>query len=84
MEFKPLKEWQLVFGGAIKASSLRAEVLAGRLKGIRVRPGCNAPILISAQEMKRWLEEVAGKRAIAISPSMAAAANRQGRLANGN
>lgn len=76
--FKPLKEWQLVFGGAIKASSLRAEVLEGRMKGIRVRPGCNAPILISEKEMMRWLEEVAGKRTIALSPSKAAAANRAG------
>lgn len=58
-----------MFHGAIKASSLRAEVLAGRLKAIRVRPGCNAPILISEQEMMRWLKEDAGKRTIVLSPS---------------
>ncbi|MBK8207218.1 MAG: hypothetical protein IPK87_10605 [Planctomycetes bacterium] len=76
MQFKPLKEWQSVFGGAIKASSLRAEVLAGRLKGIRVRPGCNAPILVSVQEMKRWLDEVAAKRRLVLSPTEAANARK--------
>ncbi|MCA8916703.1 MAG: hypothetical protein H6839_03740 [Planctomycetes bacterium] len=82
-EFHPLNEWELLFRGAIKASTLRKEVLAGNIRAIRSRPGCNAKILISVKEMKRWLQEVASKRTIALSPSMAAEANRRGRCGHG-
>lgn len=75
-KFRTLKEWEEYFSGHIKASSLRAEIHANRLRCIRVRPGCNAPILVSEAEMERWLSEVAGKRQLALSPAQAALANR--------
>lgn len=78
MKFKTLKEWAEYFGNRIPASTLRAEVLAGHLKAIRARPGCNAPILVAEVEMDRWLREVAGKRQFALSPAEAAAGNRSG------
>jgi hypothetical protein len=74
--FKTLKEWAEHFGNRIPASTLRAEVLAGNLKAIRARPGCNAPILISEGEMARWLRDVAGKRQGALSPAQASHANK--------
>lgn len=55
---------QLGANASIKV--LRAEVLAGRLKCYRLRPGPNAKILISETELARWLEEVAGKRQLAF------------------
>jgi hypothetical protein len=73
--FNPLKEWSEYLG--IPASTLRAEFLAGNLKGIRARPGCNAPILISEAEIARWIENIAGKRQRALSPTEAAVANRE-------
>ncbi len=68
---RTLAEWQTVFSGRIKASTLRAEVRSGNLRVIRARESCNAPILISETEMERWLDEVAGKRQAALSPSEA-------------
>ena len=73
-KFLQLKEWADYFQGRIPASTLRAEIHAGRLRCIRARPGCNAPILISEPEMERWLREVAGKRQAALSPVQAKAA----------
>ena len=58
-------------GGNIPASTLRAEVHAGRLACVRARPGCNAPILLTEKSILRWLEEHAGKRQLALSPVQA-------------
>ena len=77
-KFKTLNQWAAELGGAIPASTLRAEVIAGNLKAIRARESCNAPILISETEMGRWLEEVAGKRRMALSPAEAGKVNAQG------
>lgn len=73
-KFLTLREWEDLFGGRIPASTLRAEIHAGRLHCVRARPGCNAPILVSEQEMERWLREVAGQRQAALSPVQAKAA----------
>lgn len=73
-QFRQLKEWEQYFGGRIPASTLRAEIHAGRLRCIRARPGCNAPILVSEPEMERWLRDVAGQRQSALSPVQARAA----------
>ncbi|MCA8916131.1 MAG: hypothetical protein KDB90_12025 [Planctomycetes bacterium] len=81
-KYLTLKEWEGFFEGRIPASTLRAEIHAGRLRCVRARPGCNAPILISDTEMERWLKEVAGKRQMALSPTEAAAANAAGGDAN--
>ena len=77
-KFRTLKEWSKAFDGHIPASTLRAEVHAGNLKAIRARSSCNAPILISDREMERWLENVAGKRTRALSPSEASSASNSG------
>ncbi len=77
-KYLTLKEWAESFEGRIPASTLRAEIHAGRLRCIRARPGCNAPILVSEAEMERWLKDVAGKRQAALSPTEAAAANASG------
>jgi hypothetical protein len=74
--FKPLKEWAEVLG--IPASTLRAEFSAGNLNGIRARPSCNAPILVSEVEVDRWVREVAGKRQLALSPAQAGKGNAAG------
>jgi len=74
-KLRTLKQWEEYFEGGIPASTLRAEVRAGNIRAIRARPGCNAPILISDKEMARWLDEVAGKRQLALSPTEAARAN---------
>lgn len=73
-KFLTLREWEEFFGGRIPASTLRAEIHAGRLRCIRARPGCNAPILVSEQEMERWLSDVAGQRQAALSPVQARSA----------
>lgn len=73
-QFRSLKEWADYFRGRIPASTLRAEIHAGRLRCIRARPGCNAPILVSEPEMERWLRDVAGRRQAALSPVQAKAA----------
>ncbi len=73
-KYKKLCEWASELG--IPASTFRAEFLAGYLKGIRARPSSNAPILVSEVEMDRWLNEVAGQRKIALSPSEASAVNK--------
>lgn len=78
LNFRTLKEWADYFQGRIPASTLRAEVHAGRLRCIRARPGCNAPILVSELEMERWLREVAGQRQVALSPAQAKSANESG------
>lgn len=77
-KFKTLKEWATQLGDSIPASTLRAEVLAGNINAIRARPSCNAPILISEVEMARWLENVAGKRQLSLSPAQASSANKSG------
>lgn len=73
-QYRTLPEWAEFFGGRIPASTFRAEIHAGRLRCIRARPGCNAPILVSEAEMEHWLRHVAGKRQAALSPAQAAAA----------
>ena len=74
-KLKTLKQWEAHFEGCIPASTLRAEVLAGHIKAIRARASCNAPILISEAEMLRWLNDVAGRRQIALSPVEAGKVN---------
>lgn len=75
-KFFTLNEWEQSLGGRIPASTLRAEIYAGRLRCIRARPGCNAPILVSEAEIERWLNNVAGKRQAALSPAQASEANQ--------
>lgn len=67
-DLKKLHEWEEHFGGRIKARTLREEVRKGNLRAIRVTASCNAPILVSARELDRWLNEVAAKRSVALSP----------------
>lgn len=74
-KYLTLKACASQLGGSIPVSTLRAEVLAGHLKAIRARPGCNAPILVAEVELARWLTEVAGKRVTALSPAEASAVN---------
>ncbi len=76
-KLKTLMEWETHFEGKIKASTLRAEVKAGRLRAIRARPGCNATILVSEDEMARWLTDVAGQRQSALSPMQAGEVSKQ-------
>ena len=66
---KTLQEWEEFFERRIKARTLRDEIRRGRIRAIRVTARCNAPILISATEMDRWLNEVAGSRQLANSPT---------------
>lgn len=68
---KSLAWWESFFEGEIKASALRAEVKAGRLKAYRSRPGCNGKILVDNQDMSTWLREHAGQRHKALSPAEA-------------
>lgn len=58
----------LALGDAVTVKSLRAEVHAGRLRAVRVRPGCNAKILIREEDALEWLEKVAAKRQLVPSP----------------
>jgi hypothetical protein len=76
--FRSLKKWSAELGGGVSVSTLRREFLAGRIKGIRARPSCNAPILISEQEMERWIEEVASRRRNVPSPADVAKDNAEG------
>jgi hypothetical protein len=73
-KLRTLKEWEAHFDGHIPVSTLRAEVQSGNLRGIRARKSCNAPILVSEDEMARWLSEVAGKRQTVLSPTETKAA----------
>lgn len=58
-----LKEAVEAFGtSGITVKSLRREVHAGRLKVLRSRPGRTAKVLISQEELLRWLQEEAGAR----------------------
>lgn len=65
---KSLMWWQAYFEGQIKASALRAEVNAGRLKAFRSRPGCSGKILIDEDAMAEWMRDHASKRQRALSP----------------
>lgn len=75
---KSLAWWESYFEGEIKASALRAEVNAGRLKAYRSRPGCSGKILIDNDAMHAWLRDHAGKRQSALSPSEAKRVNEEG------
>ncbi len=66
-----LKQAAEALGGNIPASTLRAEVKAGRLRCVRARPGCNSPILVSEAALDYWLENFAGMRQAALSPTEA-------------
>lgn len=58
-----LREAAQAFGtNGITEKSLRREVLAGRVKAYRSRPGRTAKILIAESELLRWLEDEAGAR----------------------
>lgn len=72
---KSLAWWETYFEGEIKASALRAEVNAGRLKAFRSRPGCSGKILIDEDAMQAWLRDHAGKRQKALSPREAKRVN---------
>ncbi len=72
---KSLAWWEKYFDGEIKASALRAEVIAGRLKAFRSRPGCTGKILVDDDAMKSWMRDHAGKRQKALSPSEAKRVN---------
>jgi len=67
-----LKDLSQSTGGKISVGTLRREIKAERLHCIRSRPGCNSPVLVRQDEYERWLDEVAGKRQHAQSPSAAA------------
>lgn len=71
-----LKQAAELLGGNIPASTLRAEVMAGRLRCVRARPGCNAPILLSEAAIISWLDEHASTRQFALSPREAGAVNK--------
>lgn len=43
--------------GNVSVKTLRREIAAGRLKTVRVRPGRNAPYLLTSHEVNRWLAE---------------------------
>lgn len=64
-------------GGNIPASTLRAEVRAGRLQCVRARPGCNAPILLTVDAILAWLNDHASKRQLSLSPQQARSAREQ-------
>lgn len=70
-----LKQAAELLGGNIPVSTLRAEVLAGRLRCVRARPGCNAPILLTEAAIIDWLNDFAGNRQAALSPREARIAN---------
>ena len=71
-----LKQAAEALGGNIPASTLRAEVTAGRLRCMRARPSCNSPILISEEALDYWLENFAGMRQAALSPTEARQVNQ--------
>ncbi|MBP9893164.1 MAG: hypothetical protein KBG84_14775 [Planctomycetes bacterium] len=72
---KSLAWWENYFDGEIKASALRSEVSAGRLKAYRSRPGCNGKILVDEKDMLVWLRDHAGQRRKALSPAEAKRVN---------
>lgn len=58
-----LKEAAEALGSkGVSVKSLRREVYAGRIKALRVRPGITAKLLITEDELLRWLEEDAAAR----------------------
>lgn len=48
--------------GVVSAKSLRREVYSGALKCLRARPGSSAKILVTEDELARWVREVCSKR----------------------
>lgn len=65
-----LKEVAALLGPHASVAALRAEVLAGRLRCIRLRPGPNSKILISQQALTDWLGEFAARRQfVSVSPT---------------
>jgi hypothetical protein len=77
-----LKQAAEALGGNIPASTLRSEVLAGRLRCVRARPGCNSPILLADEAIVSWLEKYAGTRQAALSPREAGEANKASRASH--
>jgi hypothetical protein len=62
-ELVTLKEAIKAFNtSGITERSLRREILCGRLRALRSRPGSNAKLLIRKDELLRWLNEEAAMR----------------------
>lgn len=57
--------------------SLRAEIHVGRLRAFRVRPGCNAPLLLAESDLLAWLDQHASKRSNVLSPKATAEVLRE-------
>lgn len=57
-----LKEAANSLGPEVSVKVLRAEVLAGRLKAVRLRPGTNAKIFVTRAALNQWLNDIAGNR----------------------
>ncbi|GIK53817.1 MAG: hypothetical protein BroJett014_27900 [Planctomycetota bacterium] len=74
-KFLTLKQAAEALGGNIPASTLRSEIHAGRLRCVRARPGCCAPILIEESAVFDWLEIYASQRQVTLSPTEARKAN---------
>ena len=66
-----LKEVAELLGPHCSVPALRAEVHAGRLRCVRLRPGPNSKILISQQALADWLDEYAGRRQLVNGPRIA-------------
>jgi hypothetical protein len=72
---RTLKQIEADYDGALKACSLRAEFLAGNLRGFRARDSCNSKILVSDEDLAEWFDTYARKRQAALSPKEVKAAN---------
>jgi hypothetical protein len=57
-----LKDAAQRLGPHVSVAALRAEVHAGRLACVRVRPGRNAKILLRQADLAAWLEGHAAQR----------------------
>lgn len=57
-----LKEAAEELGSAVTVKVLRAEVHAGSLRCVRLRPGRNAKIMLKEADLLEWLEEFASAR----------------------
>jgi hypothetical protein len=76
---RSLRWWEDFFEGEIKASTLRAEVRAGRLKCYRARGSCTGKILLAPEDVADWLRNHAAGRQRVLSPSQTSKAMKAAR-----
>lgn len=60
-----------LLGPSVSVKVLRAEVHAGRLKALRLRPGPNAKIFLRLSDIETWLDATASRRQLVPCKSVA-------------